>query len=168
MQNDLLCDELDEATNHATTASAQITTQATIETNTTNEALQKRVTQYAHEFLASSDVMEGKLSSNLAEVHVHVDQSSRDIHQSEQATSHYVKVELKRDTTALPPHKTYTFPTQYAATAPYEKILTDQSVAWNREHGINTGAIQPGKPAGWMMMMMLFIVCSLCPLRFPR
>jgi hypothetical protein len=56
----------------------------------------------------------------------------------------FVLQEIKRDIKDPPQRKPYTFPTEYAATQPYEILLQDVQPAWTRETGILTGKLTPG------------------------
>ena len=57
----------------------------------------------------------------------------------------YVMQEMKRDTTAPPAKKKYSYPTQYKRTAAYDTILNDLSDEWSREAQIRDGQVEPGK-----------------------
>ena len=145
-QAEAACKQSDDTIEQATADTVRIVAQGTADITKSTETIQGKVKTFAAEFENASDVLEGKLGHTLSGVHSHVEQNHRDIHASEAATTHYVKQEIKRDTKPLPPKKPYTYPTQYASTPAYEKILSTDSVAWQREHGINTKAINPGKP----------------------
>ena len=53
--------------------------------------------------------------------------------------------EIKRDTIAPPPHKSYPHPTEYKATDPYEVVLKDLPTEWTREVQVRDGKVTPGK-----------------------
>ena len=57
----------------------------------------------------------------------------------------YASEEVRRDVGVPPPQKSYSYPTEYKATAPYEQVLRAQSAEWSREADLNAGKVSPGK-----------------------
>jgi phage host-nuclease inhibitor protein Gam len=130
----------------ATTATLEaILAKAREDTAADANALRKKADADLQRFGEQAADMDGRLSTTHDGVRNYAGEAHDDLFDTEAEAVQYVDKEIKRDTQTPPPHKEYVYPEEYAATDAYGSILSDIPEVWQREDGINKGAIVPGK-----------------------
>lgn len=136
----------DAATATATTTALEtVLSKARKDTAAAASALSARATKDLQHFGSQAQEMDGQLTVTHDGVRAHAGEAHDELFDTEAVAVKYVEQEVRRDNVTPPPHKSYVYPTEYAATDAYGSLLADVQPVWQREDAINQGTLTPGK-----------------------